>query len=76
MKYKFTDGFKWGVSSSGIQSEGITNKANPSIWEYWFNKEPERFYNQLSNFVACDTYNRYQEDVKLMENINLNSFRT
>ncbi len=76
MKYKFTEDFKWGASSSGVQSEGITNKANPSIWEYWFEKEPERFYHQLSNFVACDTYNRYQEDVKLMQDINLNSFRT
>ncbi len=76
MKYKFKDDFKWGASSSGVQSEGITNKANRSIWEYWFEKEPERFYNQLSNFVACDTYNRYEEDVKLMQQVNMNSFRT
>ncbi len=76
MKYKFKQDFKWGASSSGVQSEGRTNKANPSIWEYWFEKEPERFYKQLSNFVACDTYNRFEEDVKLMSDINMNSFRT
>lgn len=76
MEYKFKEGFLWGASSSGVQSEGNTNKANQSIWEYWFEKEPERFYSQLSNFVACDTYNRFEEDVKLMKDIKMNSFRT
>ncbi len=76
MKYQFSDDFLWGASSSGVQSEGITDKANQSVWEYWFEHEPDLFYNQLSNFVACDTYNRYEEDVKLMTDINMNSFRT
>ncbi len=76
MKYQFNEKFLWGASSSGVQSEGNTDKANASIWEYWFEQEPEFFYNQLSNFVACDTYNRYEEDVRLMKDINMNSFRT
>lgn len=76
MKYQFKEGFLWGASSSGVQSEGICDKVNQSIWEYWFEQEPERFYEQLSNFVACDTYNRFEEDVKLMQDIKMNSFRT
>ncbi len=76
MKYQFADGFLWGASSSGVQSEGKTDKANSSIWEYWFEQNPELFYKKLSNYVACDTYRRYEEDVELMQAINMNSFRT
>ncbi len=76
MKYEFPKQFLWGAAASGPQTEGITNKANMSIWEHWFLQEPDRFYNRLSNFVACDTYNRYKEDVALMKDINMNSFRT
>jgi 6-phospho-beta-glucosidase len=49
---------------------------NKSVWEVWYEKEPQRFYNEWSNYIACDTYNRYEEDVELMKQINFNSFRT
>ena len=73
---KFPENFFWGAAASGPQTEGITNKINKSIWDIWFEKEPERFYNQISPYVVCDTYNRFKEDVKLMKEINFNSFRT
>lgn len=76
MEIKFKEGFLWGAAASGPQTEGNTNKANKNIWDTWFEKEPNRFYNQLSSSIACDTYNRYQNDVKLMKEINMNSFRT
>lgn len=76
MKYEFKDGFLWGAAASGPQTEGNTNKSNSNVWDMWFEKNPERFYNQLSSSVACDTYNRYKDDVRLMKDINLNSFRT
>lgn len=73
---KFPENFFWGAAASGPQTEGITNKVNKSIWDIWFEKEPERFYNQISPYVVCDTYNKFKEDVKLMKEINFNSFRT
>ncbi|MFV0288047.1 MAG: glycoside hydrolase family 1 protein, partial [Mycoplasmatales bacterium] len=76
MKYKFPEKFLWGAAASGVQTEGITNKVHQNIWEHWYELEPDRFYNRWSNYIACDSYNRYQEDVKLMKDINLNSFRT
>ncbi len=76
MNYKFPKGFFWGASASGVQTEGTKNKVNESIWEYWFKQEPDRFYNKISNEIACDTYSKYKEDVKLMKDIKLNSFRT
>ena len=73
---KFPENFFWGAAASGPQTEGITNKVNKSIWDIWFEKEPERFYNQISPYVVCDTYNKFKEDVKLIKEINFNSFRT
>lgn len=74
--YEFPQNFLWGAAASGPQTEGNTNKANLNVWDHWFNTEPDRFFNHWSSAVACDTYNRYQEDAKLMSDINMNSFRT
>lgn len=76
MKYKFPENFWWGAAASGIQTEGNTNKVNDSIWDLWYKKEPERFFEKISSSKVCDTYNRFREDVKLMKDINFNSFRT
>lgn len=76
MEYQFKEGFYWGAAASGPQTEGITNKANENVWDTWFKEEPDRFFNHWSAQIACDTYNRFKEDVKLMTEINMNSFRT
>ncbi|MGL5021227.1 MAG: glycoside hydrolase family 1 protein [Mycoplasmatales bacterium] len=75
-QFKFPDGFLWGAAASGVQTEGNTNMKNKSVWEVWYENEPQRFYNEWNNYIACDTYNRFDEDVKLMKDINMNSFRT
>lgn len=74
--YTFPKDFYWGAATSGPQSEGITNKSNLNVWDKWFKDEPDRFYNHWSADIACDTYNRYKEDVRLMKEISLNSIRT
>ncbi|WP_105901675.1 glycoside hydrolase family 1 protein [Vibrio gangliei] len=74
--YQFPKDFMWGAAASGIQTEGSTNKANPSIWDLWFQQSPERFYREISSDVVCDTYHKYQDDVRLMKQVGMNSFRT
>lgn len=76
MKYEFPEKFLWGAAASGPQTEGITNKANLNVWDQWCYDEIDRFYNHYTCHIACDTYNRYKEDVQLMKNIGMNSFRT
>lgn len=76
MKFDFPQGFWWGAATSGIQSEGNTNQKNKSVWELWYEKNPERFEDNIGPQKVCDTYNKYKEDVKLMKDINLNSLRT
>lgn len=73
---KFPKNFFWGAAASGPQTEGVKNKVNKSIWDLWFEKEPERFYKKISSEVVCNTYEKFKEDVKLMKEINFNSFRT
>lgn len=75
-KYQFPQDFFWGAAASGIQTEGSTNKANPSIWDLWYEKSPERFYNNVSSDRVCDSYSRYKDDVQLMKQLGFNSFRT
>ncbi len=76
MNYKFPENFYWGVALSGPQTEGKENKPNLSVWDTWYQEEPDRFYNRWSADIACDTYNRYKEDVQLMKAVSLNSMRT
>lgn len=72
----FPESFLWGAAASGPQTEGIKDKKHENVWDAWYKREPDRFYNQWSANITCDTYNRYKEDVKLMKEINMNSFRT
>lgn len=76
MKYKFPEKFWWGAAASGPQTEGTKNKINKSIWDSWYEKEPNRFFNKISSDKVCETYDKFREDIKLMKNINMNSFRT
>ena len=74
--YKFPENFTWGAATSGPQTEGWTDKSSFSIYDHWFQIEPEKFHNGVGPAVNCDTYRKYKEDVKLMKEIGLTSFRT
>lgn len=78
MKYTFPEGFWWGSATSGPQSEGAADKdgRSPSIWDYWYEKEPERFFNGVGPQDTSTFYDNYKEDVKLLKEVGHNSFRT
>lgn len=76
MNYKFPTDFWWGAATSGPQAEGRFNKKHDSVFDYWFDKEPEIFFNGVGPNVASNFYNSYSEDLKLLNDIGLNSFRT
>src|SRR3989338_6693589 len=69
---KFPKGFIWGVSTSAYQIEGGAD----NDWSEW-EKSKEKNKNP-ENFVcgrACDSYNRYEEDLALVKNLNCGAFR-
>jgi len=74
--YSFPENFFWGAAASGPQTEGTADKLHPSIWDSWHANHPERFFQGIGPQQVCDTLHKYREDVALMKNIGLNSFRT
>ncbi|KAF1299479.1 6-phospho-beta-glucosidase [Enterococcus sp. JM4C] len=76
MKLEFPKGFWWGAATSGPQSEGRFNKEHANVFDYWYDIEPEAFYNQVGPNVASNFYNSYKEDIRLMKEVGLNSVRT
>lgn len=78
MDYQFPKGFLWGGASSGPQSEGGSREGGrvPSEWDYWFEREPERFFDGVGPAVTSDFYHKYKEYIAKMKDVGLNSYRT
>lgn len=72
----FPENFLWGSATSGPQCEGSFNKVNENIFDYWYKTEKEVFYDEIGPEIASNFYNTFREDIKLMKEIGLNSFRT
>jgi len=73
---RFPEGFLWGAATSAYQIEGspVAEGAGPSIW-HRFSHSTGRTANGETGDVACDHYRRYAEDVALMRELGLNSYR-
>jgi beta-glucosidase len=75
-RISFPDGFFWGTATASYQIEGgwrEDGKAE-SIWDRFAHTEG-RIQGGDTGDVACDSYHRYREDVDLMRQMNLNSYR-
>ncbi|WP_373110781.1 glycoside hydrolase family 1 protein [Streptococcus anginosus] len=74
----FPKGFFWGTASSGPQTEGRFegDRKGENIWDYWYSKEPEKFFNHIGPDKASYNYQYYKEDVQLIKATGHNSFRT
>lgn len=75
-KYVFPEGFWWGSATSGPQSEGNFNKRNKNLFDYWYEIEPEAFFDRVGPEVTSNFYNSYKEDIAMIKEIGLNSLRT
>ncbi|MFL5561456.1 MAG: GH1 family beta-glucosidase [Gemmatimonadaceae bacterium] len=74
--YRFPDGFLWGAATSAYQIEGspLADGAGPSIWER-FAHTPGMMHNGDTGDVACDHYNRWRDDIAIMSELGLQSYR-
>ena len=75
-KFIFPENFLWGSATSGPQSEGRFNKKHDSVFDYWYDIEPDAFFDKVGPNVASNFYNSYKEDLAMIKEIGLNSFRT
>jgi len=73
---RFPEGFLWGCATSAYQIEGspLADGAGPSIWQR-FAHTPGRTHNGDTGDVACDHYNRYADDVALMQSLGMQAYR-
>jgi len=72
----FPDDFLWGAATSAYQIEGAWNEdgKGENIWDN-FTKIPGNIIDGSSGDVACDSYHKYQDDVALMANMGISSYR-
>lgn len=76
--YQFPKDFWWGSAASGPQTEGRHegDGKGDSIWDYWYQQEPEKFFNQVGPEVTSNVLSYYKEDIQLMKQTGHNTFRT
>ena len=76
MKYQFPKDFLWGAATASYQIEGAWDEdgKGESIWDN-FSHKPYRILNGDTGDVACDHYHHMPEDVALMKEIGLRSYR-
>ncbi len=75
-KSDFGEDFKWGVSVAAYQIEGAheADGKAPSIWDVFTNEKGKIYKNQHGN-IACDFYNKYQEDIDIIDHLSIPNFR-
>jgi beta-glucosidase len=72
----FPPNFVWGVSTSAFQIEGATSEGGrgPSIWDTFTATEGKIARGEHAK-VAADHYHRYPEDIALMAELGVGSYR-
>ncbi|MDP9849585.1 GH1 family beta-glucosidase [Streptosporangium lutulentum] len=68
--------FLWGTATASYQIEGAVAEdgRGVSIWDT-FTREPGRVRDGDTGDVACDHYHRWPEDLALMSDLGVNSYR-
>jgi beta-glucosidase len=69
-------GFSFGVATAAYQIEGAVQEdgRGVSIWDT-FSHTPGRVLGGDTGDIACDHYHRYAEDVSLMRDLGVDSYR-
>ena len=67
----------WGAATAALQIEGSleADGRGPSVWDLFCREHPEKIFERATPSIACDHYNRWQEDIELMSQIGLTGYR-
>jgi beta-glucosidase len=73
---RFPDGFLWGVATAAYQIEGgaAEDGRGVSIWDT-FSHTPGKVRHGDTGDVACDAYNRMDNDLGLLSGIGVGAYR-
>jgi len=72
----FPNDFAWGCATAAYQIEGAVNTdgRGPTNWDV-FSHTPGRVANGDTGDVACDSYHRHVDDIALLKNLGVSSYR-
>ncbi len=72
----FGNHFEWGVSTAAFQIEGAhdVDGKGLSVWDVFTTKKG-KILNGDHAIEACDFYNRYEQDIDLVKQLNIPNFR-
>ncbi len=73
---EFPKDFQWGTATAAYQIEGApeADGKGASIWDEFTHMKGNVFHGETGD-VACDHYNRYEEDIKLMAKLGMKNYR-
>jgi len=73
---RFPDGFVWGVGTSSYQVEGAVaaDGRGPSIWDVYAHT-PGNVNRGDTGDLACDSYNRLEDDVRMLSELGVGAYR-
>jgi beta-glucosidase len=73
---RFPKDFLWGVSTAAYQIEGAVQAGGrgPSIWDV-FSHTPGKVLHGDTGDVACDHYNRLEDDLDLLQALGVQVYR-
>ena len=72
----FPKDFAWGCATAAYQIEGAVNAdgRGQTNWDV-FSHAPGRVANGDTGDIACDSYHRYADDVALLKNLGVSTYR-
>jgi beta-glucosidase len=72
----FPEGFVWGAATAAYQIEGAVAQdgRGPSIWDTFSHTDGRVFHGDTGD-IACDHFNRLDEDLSLMRELGLGAYR-
>ena len=73
---RFPNSFFWGTATASHQVEGNSKNNNWFLWENNLdeNNQPRIKDNQVAG-IACDHWNKYKEDIKLIKKLGVTHYR-
>ena len=74
-KAEFGENFVWGVATAAFQIEGAANTDGraPSIWDTC--EKEGAIADGSDGLIACDHYNRLEEDLDHIASLGVNAYR-
>ena len=77
-QYQLPSDFFFGAAMSGPQTEGQWNQGGKleNLWDPWSIQDLGSFYNRVGSYAGNDFMAKYQEDLRILKDLGLDTYRT